>query len=499
MPMGCQFEVPRKDSGTDGHPDHRDHTKVRVWTPPPIEALNQFFLRRVQSSVAGVQTSIFDWCFPSHLRGGRQSSSRGLLTGWRGRDAPDPLIRGCESRRRRSVRVERVGREVVRKGGRERQGEREQRMHSDEDEDQEPAQGPERQKTPGELAAESVVRKSKFRDPVATPFLLRLYAMVEAEDTDTVIAWNTELSCTTEHADRVPNAFTVHDNGLLEKEVLPAFYKHSNFTSFIRQLNQYRFRKLDSKTWTFGHEAFVKGRKDLLVKITRKRKKVAWKRAEAAAAATAAKNAAAAVAAAAELPPLGVGVATAADIEEFRQRQNLLADHIMGIGDMLRETMRQQHAMEQTLHALSVYMHNTGMPPLNLSNAQQGHRGSESGKPQSANDSAGAGNTTPAAMADFNSLALPTHQAESGHLFLGGLDDRPRDVVQPDAGDAAATMMDIFSDQVSSSSSEDEDGDEEPPEGKKRRIGEASRQVRRFRFCIHAPWRLRKTFRFASR
>ena len=109
-----QFEVPRKDSGTDGHPDHRDHTKVRVWTPPPIEALNQFFLRRVQSSVAGVQTSIFDWCFPSHLRGGRQSSSRGLLTGWRGRDAPDPLIRGCESRRRRSVRVERVGREVVR-------------------------------------------------------------------------------------------------------------------------------------------------------------------------------------------------------------------------------------------------------------------------------------------------------------------------------------------------------------------------------------------------
>jgi hypothetical protein len=59
--------------------------------------------------------------------------------------------------------------------------------------------------------------------------------------------------------------------------------------------------------------------------------------------------------------------------------------------------------------------------------------------------------------------------------------------------------MDIFSDQVSSSSSEDEDGDEEPPEGKKPRIGEASRQVRRFRFCIHAPWRLRKTFRFASR
>jgi hypothetical protein len=319
---------------------------------------------------------------------------------------------------------------------------------------------PERQKTPGELAAESVVRKSKFRDPVATPFLLRLYAMVEAVDTDSVISWNTELSCTTDHADRLPNAFTVHDNGLLEKEVLPAFYKHSNFTSFIRQLNQYRFRKLDSKTWTFGHEAFVKGRKDLLVKITRKRKKVAWKRAEAAAAATAAKNAAAAVAAAAELPTPAIGAATTADIEEFRQRQNLLADHIMGIGDMLRETMRQQHAMEQTLHALSVYMHNTGMPPLTIPTTQPAPGG-----PGSNNQSARDDGTTPAAMADFTSLAQPTQRREDiSKLFPGP------GMMQPDADDAAATMMDIFSDQISS--------DEEGPADKKQRVQGASGQVR---------------------
>jgi hypothetical protein len=70
----------------------------------------------------------------------------------------------------------------------------------------------------------------------------------------------------------LPNAFTVHDNRALEKDIIPKHYKHSNFTSFIRQLNQYKFRKLESKKWTFGHENFVKGRPDLLIHIRRNKK-----------------------------------------------------------------------------------------------------------------------------------------------------------------------------------------------------------------------------------
>ena len=108
------------------------------------------------------------------------------------------------------------------------------------------------------------------REPTATPFLTQLYAsepprsaphpaepcssltltcdgafvcaaVVDDPRTNAICSWNEVVAM-----DGVPpggvHAFTVHDNGALEKDVLPTFYNHSNFTSFIRQLNQYSFR-----------------------------------------------------------------------------------------------------------------------------------------------------------------------------------------------------------------------------------------------------------------
>lgn len=79
-------------------------------------------------------------------------------------------------------------------------------------------------------------------------------------------------------------SFTIKDPQRFEKQIIPTFFKHSKFSSFVRQLNFYSFKKVkyneslridleeEKKTanyWKFRHEHFLLGRPDLLVHIKR--------------------------------------------------------------------------------------------------------------------------------------------------------------------------------------------------------------------------------------
>ncbi|KAI7793761.1 putative heat shock factor protein 1-like, partial [Triplophysa rosa] len=64
-------------------------------------------------------------------------------------------------------------------------------------------------------------------------FVSKLWALVEAPSTNDLICWS--LDCC---------SFLVQDEQQFSKEVLPLYFKHSNMTSFVRQLNMYGFHKV---------------------------------------------------------------------------------------------------------------------------------------------------------------------------------------------------------------------------------------------------------------
>ena len=61
-------------------------------------------------------------------------------------------------------------------------------------------------------------------------------------------------------------AFIVKDPKRLAASHISQYFKHSNFQSFVRQLNTYGFRSFNN---TFHHENFIRGRPDLLGNIKR--------------------------------------------------------------------------------------------------------------------------------------------------------------------------------------------------------------------------------------
>jgi len=103
-------------------------------------------------------------------------------------------------------------------------------------------------------------------------FLRKTYHMIDTCD-PSVACWSED-----------GETFVVKDPIKFEKQIIPQFFKHSKFSSFVRQLNFYAFRKikyadtiridpkLEAETanyWRFRHEKFQRGKPELLGEIKR--------------------------------------------------------------------------------------------------------------------------------------------------------------------------------------------------------------------------------------
>ena len=118
-------------------------------------------------------------------------------------------------------------------------------------------------------------KRKENNGPKTRPaFVMKIWSMVNDKSNDEYIRWNED-----------GRTFQVFKREDFVHKILPAYFKHQNMSSFVRQLNMYGFHKVQDITngtlypngdksggdevWQFENPNFIRGREDLLDNIVR--------------------------------------------------------------------------------------------------------------------------------------------------------------------------------------------------------------------------------------
>ncbi|RUS25042.1 HSF-type DNA-binding-domain-containing protein [Jimgerdemannia flammicorona] len=114
-----------------------------------------------------------------------------------------------------------------------------------------------------------VVSAPSSTGPGVPDFVKKLFRMLEDKSYNHIVSWGS-----------TGESFVVKEPNEFAKTILPKHFKHSNFASFVRQLNKYDFHKLRNaddgnrpygeQAWEFVHPKFQCNKRDMLEKIKRK-------------------------------------------------------------------------------------------------------------------------------------------------------------------------------------------------------------------------------------
>ncbi|KAG1360615.1 Heat stress transcription factor A-1 [Cocos nucifera] len=182
------------------------------------------------------------------------------------------------------------------------------------------------------------------------PFLSKTYDMVDDPATDAIVSWGPGN-----------NSFVVWSAPEFARDLLPKYFKHNNFSSFVRQLNTYvskqpcdwiklilildnckGFRKVDPDRWEFANEGFLRGQKHLLKTINRRKPAQTYRQARQSQAQDT--NVAACV----EVGKFGLEE----EIERLKRDKNVLMQELVRLRQQQQATDNQFHTLDQRLQGM---------------------------------------------------------------------------------------------------------------------------------------------------